>query len=162
ESCALPSAPRRPPRSSRVRRAGAQDRAAAADPRGRGGMRPVKVDVAIATYRRPRGLFRLLGGLARLRFRGEPPDLRVVVIDHDPAGPAAEVCQDARRWLDLPLVHRVEPRRGIPQARNAAVAAALERAEFVAFIDDDEVPSPQWLDELLRVQAETGADAVAG
>jgi len=122
----------------------------------------VKVDVAIATYRRPRGLFRLLGGLGRLRFRADEPELRVVVIDNDPAGSAGPVCEDAQRWLELPLLHRVEPRRGIPQARNAAVAAALERAEFLAFIDDDEVPSPQWLDELLRVQAETGADAVAG
>ena len=122
----------------------------------------MKVDVAIATYRRPRGLFRLLGGLGRLRFRAEAPELRVVVVDNDPAGSAGPICEDARRWLELPLVHRVEARRGIPQARNAAVAAALERAEFLAFIDDDEVPSPQWLDALLRVQAETGADAVAG
>ena len=51
-------------------------------------------------------------------------------------------------------MHRVEGRRGIPQARNAAVAVALERADFVAFIDDDEVPSPLWLAELLRLRAE--------
>jgi GT2 family glycosyltransferase len=122
----------------------------------------VKVDVAIATYRRPKGLLRLLGGLERLRFRAAAPELRIVVVDNDPTGSAAEVCEEARAWLEVPLVHRVEKRRGIPQARNAAVAAALERAEWLAFIDDDEVPSPQWLDELLRVQAETGADAVAG
>jgi len=122
----------------------------------------VKVDVAIATYRRPKGLFRLLGGLQRLRFGACAPDLRIVVIDNDPAGSAGRICEEARAWLEVPLVHRVEKRRGIPQARNAAVAAALERAELLAFIDDDEVPSPQWLDELLRVQAETGADAVAG
>jgi GT2 family glycosyltransferase len=42
------------------------------------------------------------------------------------------------------------------------VASALERAELLAFIDDDCVPAPFWLAELLRVQAGTGADAVAG
>src|SRR5262245_44132399 len=123
---------------------------------------PVRVDVAIATYRRPKGLARLLGGLERLRCPEGAPDLRVVVIDNDPEGSARAVCEAAEGWLELPLLHRVEKRRGIPQARNAAIGAALERADFLAFIDDDEVPSPLWLAELLRVQAATGADAVAG
>jgi GT2 family glycosyltransferase len=122
----------------------------------------VKVDIAIASYRRPKGLYRLLGGVQRLRFAGAAPDLRVVVVDNDPLGSARAVCEDARGWLDLPLLYCIEKRRGIPQARNAAVAVAQDRAEFVAFIDDDEVPSPQWLAELLRVQALHGADAVAG
>ena len=122
----------------------------------------VKVDIAIATYRRPRGLGRLLAGLGRLRFPADAPDLRVVVVDNDPDGAAGAVCERAQARLGLPLVHRVEARRGIPQARNAAVAAALGRADFLAFIDDDEVPSPLWLAELLRVQAATGADAVTG
>ena len=122
----------------------------------------MKVDIAIATYRRPRGLARLLGGLERLRFPAGTPDLRVIVVDNDAGGSARAVCEQAEDWLELPVLHRVEKRRGIPQARNAAVAAALERAEFLAFIDDDEVPSPLWLAELLRVQAATGADAVTG
>jgi len=122
----------------------------------------VKVDIAIASYQRPKGLHRLLGSFQRLRFPGSPPDLRVVVVDNDAAGSARAVCEDARAWLELPLVHHVEKRRGIPQARNAAIAIAQGRADALAFIDDDCVPSPQWLAELLRVQAETGADAVAG
>ncbi len=122
----------------------------------------MEVDIAVATYRRPKGLHRLLGGLQRLRFPSGAPDLRLVVVDNDAEGSARGVCEDARAWLDLPLVYRIEKRRGIPQARNAAVTAALERAEFLAFIDDDEVPGPLWLAELLRVQGETGADAVAG
>jgi GT2 family glycosyltransferase len=121
-----------------------------------------KVDIAIATWCRPKGLHRLLGAFQRLRFPDGAPDLRVVVVDNDPEGSAAAVCEQARGWLDLPLLYRIEKRRGIPQARNAAASVALERAEFLAFIDDDEVPSPLWLAELLRVQAETGADAVAG
>ena len=122
----------------------------------------MKVDIAIASYRRPKGLHRLLGSFQRLRFPGTPPDLRVVVVDNDAAGSARAVCEDARSWLEIPLVYLVEKRRGSPQARTAAVAPASGRADAIAFIDDDEVPSPQWLAELLRVQAETGADAVAG
>ncbi|HEX2095675.1 MAG TPA: glycosyltransferase family 2 protein, partial [Longimicrobiaceae bacterium] len=55
-----------------------------------------------------------------------------------------------------------EPRRGVSSARNRAVAAARGWADFIAFIDDDEVPEPVWLDELLRVQSEYDADVVAG
>ncbi len=149
------------PTAPGARRKRAQDRDRRADPPG--GRGPgLKVDIAIATHRRPRGLARLLGGLERLRFPTSAPDLRVVVVDNDAEGSARAVCDDAEGWLDLPLVYRVEKRRGIPQARNASVGAALERADFLAFIDDDEVPSPLWLAELLRVQAATGADAVAG
>lgn len=139
---------------------GAQVRGPPADPPERGP--PVKVDICIATYRRPRGLFRLLGSFTRLRLPDPAPELRILVVDNDAAGSARPVCEDARSWLELPLVYRVEKRRGIPQARNAALAEALGCADFAAFIDDDEVPSPHWLAELLRVQAETGADAVAG
>ena len=122
----------------------------------------MKVDIAIVSYRRPKGLHRLLGSFQRLRFPAGAPDLRVVVVDNAASGSARAVCEDARAWLDLPLVYGIEKRRGIPQARNAAVALAQDRADLLAFIDDDEVASPQWLAELLRVQAETGADAVAG
>ncbi|MBW1684364.1 MAG: glycosyltransferase [Deltaproteobacteria bacterium] len=122
----------------------------------------VKVDVCVLTYRRPQSLMRLLGALQELRFPDEPPALRVVVVDNDPEGSAREVCEDARSWLSAPLVYIVEKRRGIPQARNAALAASLAHSHFLAFADDDEVPEPDWLAELLRVQHARNADAVAG
>jgi len=56
----------------------------------------------------------------------------------------------------------VEKQRGIPFARNAALAVALPESDFVVFIDDDEVPEAGWLAELLRVQALYGADVVTG
>ena len=122
----------------------------------------MKVDVCVVTHRRPVGLHRLLGGLDALELPEPAPELRVVVVDNDAAESARPVCEDATRWLRHDLLYLVEKRRGIPQARNTALAAALERADFAAFIDDDEVPEPGWLAELLRVQASRGADAVAG
>ena len=121
----------------------------------------MKVDVCIVTYRRPLGLQRLLGGLEQLRLEPEI-DLRVVVVDNDADGSARAICEGARLWLRHPLVYRVEKRRGIPQARNTALGVALGRADFVAFVDDDEVPEPAWLREMLRVQQLHGADAVGG
>jgi GT2 family glycosyltransferase len=55
----------------------------------------------------------------------------------------------------------VEPKRGITFARNRAIAEAGP-VDFVAFIDDDEIPSAQWLDELLWAQAEFAGDVVSG
>ena len=122
----------------------------------------MKLDVCVVTHRRPVGLHRLLGGLDALALPEPRPELRVVVVDNDAEESARPVCEDAARWLRHELLYLVEKRRGIPQARNTALAAALERADFAAFIDDDEVPEPGWLAELLRVQASRGADVVTG
>ncbi|HEY7768427.1 glycosyltransferase, partial [Longimicrobium sp.] len=124
----------------------------------------MKVAVCAVTYLRPRGLARLLEGLAALRFGGgRGPELEIVVVDNDPARSAEAVCDEWSDRLPWPLRYRHEERRGVSHARNAAVAAAREAgAEMMAFIDDDEVPQPGWLDELLRVQAQHDADVVAG
>lgn len=124
----------------------------------------MRVAACIVTYRRPGGLERALEGLARLRFESvERPDLRAIVVDNDPGGSAAAVCERLAPGLELPLVYEAEPRRGISQARNRAVAcAAALGAGFLAFLDDDEVPEPSWLDEMLRVQREYAADVVGG
>ncbi|MFQ5415450.1 MAG: glycosyltransferase [Myxococcota bacterium] len=121
-----------------------------------------RVALCVPTYRRPVGLARLLGALADLERPGPADRLELVVIDNDPLGSAREVCERFRDDLAFPLRYRIEKRRGIAQARNAALAACLGRADLVAFLDDDELPERDWLVELVRVQRETGADAVTG
>jgi glycosyltransferase involved in cell wall biosynthesis len=122
----------------------------------------MRVAVCVTTYLRPLGLARLLQALDALEFVKSPaPELEVVVVDNDPAGSAATVCDEWRARLRWPLRYEHETRRGVSQARNRAVAATRD-ADFIAFIDDDEVPAPGWLDELLRVQAAYEADVVSG
>jgi succinoglycan biosynthesis protein ExoM len=124
------------------------------------GAKPV-LAICIPTYRRPGGLFLLLGALDAQRFDAAPPEIRIVVIDNDASESAREVVDDARSWLRYPIHYRVEKRVGIPQARNAALAVSLP-SDWIAFIDDDEVPEPDWLAALLRTQRATGADVVTG
>jgi succinoglycan biosynthesis protein ExoM len=81
-----------------------------------------------------------------------------VVVDNEAQGRAAEVCREANadggyRWG---LRCLEEPRQGITYARNRGVEAIRPETDFVAFIDDDEVPDPRWLDAL------HGADVVSG
>jgi succinoglycan biosynthesis protein ExoM len=124
--------------------------------------RPERVAVCACTYFRPRGLTRLLEGLAAL----EVPDgvaVEVVIVDNDAAASAGRVVDAVRARFPFPLRYVVEPQRGIVAARNAAVAAASAAGPVaVAFLDDDEWPSRRWLVELLRVAGATAAEVVTG
>jgi succinoglycan biosynthesis protein ExoM len=119
-----------------------------------------RVAVCIATYKRPEMLRQSLRGLAALSFeKVPPPDVTVFVVDNDVSASAERICSEAQ--LPFPVKYVTETRRGIAQARNRAIQEA-EAADFVAFIDDDEIPTPSWLDELLATQAEFSADVVCG
>jgi glycosyltransferase involved in cell wall biosynthesis len=58
-----------------------------------------------------------------------------------------------------PVRHVHEQRSGVVHARNRAVAEA--RGDYVIFLDDDEVPSPGWLDAWMA-QADGTTDAAFG
>jgi GT2 family glycosyltransferase len=89
--------------------------------------------------------------------------LFVVVIDNHPDGRVRALCDALRPRLPMPLHLVEEPRRGISYARNRAVREALDRgAGAIAFIDDDDLPRPDWLLQLLRTQRQSGADLVFG
>ena len=122
----------------------------------------MRIAICVATYKRPDGLRRLLLALDRLTFTTDPPEVEVVVVDNDPGGSAVALCEGLQHELRWPIRCVVEKNRGIPQARNRAVETAGEAADFIAFIDDDEVPDTRWLDELIVVQREHGADVVTG
>ena len=82
----------------------------------------------------------------------------MVIVDND-REKSAEVVALAFRDK-LPLTYLVEPVRGIARCRNRAVAAS--RSPFLAFIDDDEWATPQWLAALERESERSAADAVIG
>jgi GT2 family glycosyltransferase len=95
-----------------------------------------------------------------LTFRKrQTPQVQIVVVDNDELASAREVCGTVS--IPWPIKYVVEPQRGITHARNRAIAEA-SAVDFVVFIDDDEVPSAHWLDELLWAQAEFSADVVSG
>lgn len=124
----------------------------------------VSVSICIPTYKRPERLTKLLLSLNELAFLKTDLaalNMEVVVVDNDPSASARLICDDAKHWLRWPLIYHVEPRRGIPYARNAA-ARLSSAADYIAFIDDDELPSTYWLDELLDAQRKYNSDAVFG
>jgi succinoglycan biosynthesis protein ExoM len=116
--------------------------------------------VAVPTFRRPQSLTRLLNALALLKTDAS---VTVIVADNDAdRHEGFDVCESLKnyRW---PLDRFIAPERGIAQVRNALVERALAQpCDFIAMLDDDEWPEPGWLDAFLKVQAETGADALHG
>lgn len=122
-----------------------------------GGLRAQLV-IAVLTYKRPEDLAVALPRLLA-QARSAPMPAQVLVVDNDPdggAGPTVTAVGDPH----LAYVH--EPRPGIAAARNRALREASATADLLAFIDDDEVPSEQWLRRLVTLQKDTGAAAVAG
>lgn len=119
-----------------------------------------RVAICICTFRRPELLRELLQGIRRLIFQKvQEPQLQIVVVDNDELASGEQVSSAAS--VSWPLTYIVEPRRGITYARNRAIVEARP-VDFIAFIDDDEIPSPRWLDELLAAQTEFSADVVSG
>ena len=127
-----------------------------------GESRPSLVSLCVATFRRTEGLERLVRSLARVEFSKSQVALELNVVDNDPDGSAEPVCSNLRPEVGFPINFRIEPRRGIPFARNCSVAMIAPEADFAVFVDDDETVKPDWLEQLLRVQREHDADVVSG
>jgi succinoglycan biosynthesis protein ExoM len=120
-------------------------------------MRP-HVSICIATYRRPRGLARLLDSLERLKL---PPDLVVetIVVDNDAEGSALSIAQSRSDSL-RPLLYCIEPRQNIAHARNRALSKAC--GEWLMFIDDDETADEAWVSEYLELVDREECDGAFG
>jgi GT2 family glycosyltransferase len=124
-------------------------------------VKAAKVAVCAITYRRRAGLEKLLANLAS-QTGVEARDLLVVVVDNDPELSARPVVEVSRA-RGLPIAYDHEPVPGIPRARNRSVLLALQSgARRLCFIDDDEFPSPNWLERLLAHADSSDAAVVSG
>jgi succinoglycan biosynthesis protein ExoM len=105
------------------------------------------VSICVCTYRRNPMVERLLRGLRGLETDGRF-DFSAVVVDNDAAGPARETVARMRSELAMAIEYDIEPERTIPAARNRALK--LARGNYIAIIDDDEIPPAHWLLTLYR------------
>ncbi len=123
----------------------------------------IRVAVCLATRAREAGLKRALAGVAKQKLScGDAAlQLRVIVVDNDGAGSAAPVCDRLRQDYPWPILYRIEQKTGVTFARNRAIEMG-KTDDFIAFLDDDEIPSENWISELLSVQQRCAADVVFG
>ncbi len=116
------------------------------------------ISLIIPTYRRPRSLTRVMDGVALQRDPGVPWE--VIVVDNDPAASAASTIELIREKFPAPLTFVVEPRPGAGNARNRGMS--LANGWITVFIDDDVVPEPEWLRELVTPILEGACQATGG
>lgn len=112
--------------------------------------------IVVPTYNRQDRLTLCLQALARLDY---PRDrYEVIVVDDGSMVSLEDVVMRSRDHLDIALLK--QPHAGPAAARN--VGARHAKGEFLAFTDDDCMPSPDWLQKLALRFAEASDCAIGG
>ncbi len=118
----------------------------------------ISIDICICTYRREELKATLLS-LGQMTLP-ENCRVRVIVADNDVEPSAKERVASMAPRLPFELRYVHSPAANISLARNACLDAGT--GDYVAFIDDDETASEDWLANLLATARDTNADAVLG
>lgn len=113
--------------------------------------RALRCSVVIPTCRRVDDLDRCLAALARVDY----PDFDVIVVDNSAGDEGTR--EIALKW-NARYVR--ESRRGLCRARNRG--ALVSDAEIIAYLDDDSLPEPNWLQGLANEFADPDVMAVGG
>jgi glycosyltransferase involved in cell wall biosynthesis len=100
----------------------------------------VFVTVAICTFNRAESLRRTLDSLAVMRVARDLAWELIVVNNNSTDHTDAVIAEYRHR---LPMRREFEPRPGLSNARNRAIAAA--RGEYIVWTDDDVVAGAGWL-----------------
>lgn len=116
-------------------------------------MPPITLSIAICTHDRGAALVRCLGALGTPR-----PDIEIIVVDSGSSPVEAEAI--ARTAPRHGAQHIRLTATGVSAARNAALAAAT--GGWIAYLDDDAIPAPDWLAVLLDTIAHNPALAATG
>ena len=115
------------------------------------------IDICICTFHRA-FLAETLGSVARLETGGHA--IRVIIADNDQTPSAQVLVESFRGQFPFPITYVHAPAANICVARNACLDHAV--SDFVAFVDDDELVTPNWLTALVDNAEKTGAAAVLG
>lgn len=118
-----------------------------------------QISVCICTYKRTQLLQRLLKELATQRTEGLFT-YNIVITDNDELRSAEGVANEFSASANIPITYCVESRQNIALARNKAIENS--NGDFIAFIDDDEFPTSDWLWTLFTVCSQRQVDGVLG
>nr|QBM02646.1 hypothetical protein [uncultured archaeon] len=105
--------------------------------------------VGVCTHKRPQMLRDCLDSLTQQLI---PSNISaaIVVVDNEPVPAADTIVDEFVNISPIPLYYVHEPRRGIACARNAVLDTATSMcADWIAFIDDDEIAEQDWLANLM-------------
>ena len=120
------------------------------------------IAVCIATFKRPGLLENCLVSISELETPADYIPL-VIVVDNDRETSAEIIFHKKKDIIKFDSYYYVEPDRGLSSARNRLLEKALEHhADYIAFIDDDELAHKKWLINLVQGLEKYNTDIVAG
>lgn len=120
---------------------------------------PIHASIIIATCNRATYLERCLQGLADLDT--DHGAFEVIVIDNNSTDDTAPVVSAfATAHPEMRIIYVFEAIQGATRARNAGIDRA--QGEILCFLDDDAVPSPMWLGEMLKGIHDSSVGCVGG
>jgi len=102
------------------------------------------VVIAVCTYKRKELLYKTLKSINQLQDHDEYTKM-VMVIDNECSEETRKMCLDFGDETGLMIEYHQESTKGISSARNKALNKLPHEAEWLAFIDDDEVVDKMWL-----------------
>lgn len=113
---------------------------------------PPKVSIVINTYNRAKSLENTLQSLSYLDYR----DFEVIVVN----GPSTDSTSEVIRKFGDRIKSGVCPAANLSMSRNIGICMAA--GDIVAFIDDDAIPEPEWLSEIVEGYDSGEVGAVGG
>lgn len=119
----------------------------------------MKITICVCTYRRHHLLKNLLSELKKQQ-NDKLYSIEIVVVDNDIIMSARPIIDAMNSDTNIRIRYFHEPVKNISLARNRAVNNAT--GELIAFIDDDEIPSPNWLTSLFMCYMNNRCDGVLG
>jgi GT2 family glycosyltransferase len=123
----------------------------------------IEIAVCVPCFRRPEHLRQTLLSLSSQRTARR---FAVVMVENDASACASvPVASEFLRTGQVAGLCVVEPRQGNCYAINAAFETAqaiFPAATHFLMIDDDEIASADWLEQMMRAADETGADIIGG
>lgn len=123
----------------------------------------IKLNIIIATVtrNRPKMLINLYQSLSGLDFP-DAVDVEFLIIENNLVSTSYDWLHEIRSKIDPRRVnYSLEKSIGISCARNHALEYAKQtEADFLVFVDDDELVKPDWLQQLLAEQQRSDFDIV--
>jgi len=118
----------------------------------------LNIDICVCTFRREH-IADTLRSLSTLLL--QPTwGIHVIVADNDDTPSARALVETTARVCNLSVTYLHAPARNISIARNACLNKAT--GDLFAFIDDDELVTPEWLEAMINTYQMKNADVVLG
>lgn len=120
----------------------------------------IELTVAICTYNGAARLPQVLDGLV-VQIDTEPFVWEIIVIDNNSRDRTADVVHQYQAQSNHPIHYYFEAKQGLAFARRLGIKKA--QGDWVAFLDDDNLPSPNWVSSVYSfAQSHPQAGAYGG